>query len=719
MLRKVLATVLLLGALSGCTVPARTCTTDADCQANGGDGLCDLRVNLCYAGSKEVSGDQCDPACAPYQACTKSNGCVPRYTGLVVTPGDGGLVGGGVVAVRAELVADPTFELKFPETLSFSVVRSDGGTGGSLSAVPGNAGVYTAQWTPPAGDGVFLLTAAYPDGGSPSTTVHLTVDATPPSFTVIVPAADAGVPDGGFAYADPMAVTAWRRDQTVTIRVESDSADLDPSSLRVVVRGHGGGASVTDLSLAPVTPCGRLFCGTVDIPLWRPGLPDFRGNFTVEVTAKDQLGNERMLTGTIPVTRWKWSFNGASGSIEATPAVGQLGTIYFGTSDSNGKVFALNPEGTKKWETSLGKVVGSPALGAFSAGTELVYVGANSSSGGVLYALGADGGVSTRCPGGNASGEILASVAIASTRFDNESAPLETAIALGNGDALISLRPEAIGSRLCRTDLLNASQSSQPGASIIVKGSDAYFSALDTKVWSYQFSGSSGWAAKAGFAAPTIGTLITGLGFATGNRVVGAGGLIAPQSGGVFSFLETDGSGLWKYPDPFTQSTPVRNMSIGAGNQLFFGREVSSGRADMTSINLLATDPRATATNAGSFPAAPVLGKQGIFYTASYTGSVVGVGEVSAWNATNLTNVWRLSDSVGRTNASPTLDCARSPDGTAVSAPHGVLYVPSIDGKLYAFVVDSPGLDPDAPWPKYQHDARNTGNPNTPISSCP
>jgi len=139
----------------------------------------------------------------------------------------------------------------------------------------------------------------------------------------------------------------------------------------------------------------------------------------------------------------------------------------------------------------------------------------------------------------------------------------------------------------------------------------------------------------------------------------------------------------------------------------------------MTSINLLATEPRATATNAGSFPAAPVLGRQGILYTASYTGSVVGVGEVSAWNATNLTNVWRLSDSVGRTNASPTLDCARNADGTAVSAPHGVLYVPSIDGKLYAFVVDSRGLDPDAPWPKYQHDARNTGNPNTPISSCP
>jgi hypothetical protein len=56
--------------------------------------------------------------------------------------------------------------------------------------------------------------------------------------------------------------------------------------------------------------------------------------------------------------------------------------------------------------------------------------------------------------------------------------------------------------------------------------------------------------------------------------------------------------------------------------------------------------------------------------------------------------------------------------GSLVEGNHGVLYVPA-GGKLYAFVVDSAGLDPDAPWPKYQHDARNTGNPATPITQCP
>jgi hypothetical protein len=62
---------------------------------------------------------------------------------------------------------------------------------------------------------------------------------------------------------------------------------------------------------------------------------------------------------------------------------------------------------------------------------------------------------------------------------------------------------------------------------------------------------------------------------------------------------------------------------------------------------------------------------------------------------------------------SPTIGCG------AFVGPLGVLYVGSVSGSLYALVVDSPGLDSTAPWPKYQHDVRNTGNPTTPIQSCP
>ena len=65
------------------------------------------------------------------------------------------------------------------------------------------------------------------------------------------------------------------------------------------------------------------------------------------------------------------------------------------------------------------------------------------------------------------------------------------------------------------------------------------------------------------------------------------------------------------------------------------------------------------------------------------------------------------------------LDCSRSSDGGVMSGMPGVLYAASQDGKVFAILVDSTGLDPSAPWPKYQHDSRNTGNPGTPITVCP
>src|SRR5689334_15339585 len=97
MLRKVLGMVLLLGALSGCTAPVRACETDGDCP---GGGVCDPVRKLCFSSS--VEGGACTPACAPYQAC-RVNACVPRYMGLVVTPGDGGMFGAGSIPVQAEL----------------------------------------------------------------------------------------------------------------------------------------------------------------------------------------------------------------------------------------------------------------------------------------------------------------------------------------------------------------------------------------------------------------------------------------------------------------------------------------------------------------------------------------------------------------------------------------------------------------------------------------
>ncbi|HOI80425.1 MAG TPA: PQQ-binding-like beta-propeller repeat protein, partial [Petrimonas sp.] len=91
----------------------------------------------------------------------------------------------------------------------------------------------------------------------------------------------------------------------------------------------------------------------------------------------DQIYAFNPVDGTI-----KWSY--PAGVTYACPAIGADGTIYVGSSDTN--VYALNPDGTLKWNfTTGGEIQGSPAIGAD--GT--IYIG-NYGDGNV-YALNPDG----------------------------------------------------------------------------------------------------------------------------------------------------------------------------------------------------------------------------------------------------------------------------------------------------------------------------------------
>jgi hypothetical protein len=112
-----------------------------------------------------------------------------------------------------------------------------------------------------------------------------------------------------------------------------------------------------------------------------------------------------------------------------------------------------------------------------------------------------------------------------------------------------------------------------------------------------------------------------------------------------------------------------------------------------------------TASTSAQITAAPVLGDGEWLYTADSTGTL------QAWGRADLTTRWSKQLS-GNVSASPNLACG-------VGAGHpGTLYVATEGGKLYSIVVDSHGLDASTPWPKYQHDTRNTGNPSTPLT-CP
>jgi len=81
----------------------------------------------------------------------------------------------------------------------------------------------------------------------------------------------------------------------------------------------------------------------------------------------------------------KWEYTSPSHYIDSTPAVAQDGTIYVGCWDT--KLYAINPDGTNKWEFSdpiYGFVYSSPAI----AQDGTIYIGNNNKK---LYAINPDG----------------------------------------------------------------------------------------------------------------------------------------------------------------------------------------------------------------------------------------------------------------------------------------------------------------------------------------
>jgi hypothetical protein len=124
--------------------------------------------------------------------------------------------------------------------------------------------------------------------------------------------------------------------------------------------------------------------------------------------------------------------------------------------------------------------------------------------------------------------------------------------------------------------------------------------------------------------------------------------------------------------------------------------------------------------------AAPVLGNGGLLY------AVGGGGVLTVRRQSDLTEAWSgglaTASGVGGV-AQMALDVYRDANGAkvcplAAGRTLGMLYVLTKSGAtatLHAIVVDSPGLDGTAPWPKYQRDNGNTGNANSDMSfwTCP
>jgi len=730
MLRKLLGTGLLLATLAGCTkLEGRECSTDGEC---GEEGLCDTSFGLCYAKDvEEPDGGSCSPACPEYEACVRGS-CRPRFTGVnilspasnaVVTSNPDGGVDGGAVAVVAELVLTTEFTAarQFPESLTFSATLSGGGDAGTFGAVVRSDGTYTVPWLPPMAQGTVELIAAYP-AARLSNSVNVTVDSVPPTFTISFSAPPARA-TGNVTTADqrdPMLAGAFRRDEPVTVTV---SANENVVSFDMTVAGiaSGGNPGQTQtVTMQPAGTCGTSpFCRTATVDLSTLEMNVFRGNMTFRVEGQDGAGNRNSATAALPVTRWKWAYD-ANANISGSPAVGAQGTAYVGATAGvgTGKVVALNPDGSRKWEAAVGEVAGSLAVGAFTAGEEHVYVGGKTASGSALYALrSSDGNESAKCSYTNAT-DVVGALAVGATAVTGGTT--ETAVGVYNGAPvrIAGIRPNAVLLEPKCIEVSGTGQGAVPagaaGSSLVIKDQNIFYGTSvtgGTRITSYDL-GSGTSAVRAGFPQST-GNLARGIVLVGDKVYAGSGNSDNPELGNLFSISATTGGAVTPVY-PTTGSSRVFNLVVGAGDVAYFGAETASS-AELLSLPLGMTTGPTRVAGVDTLRSAPVIGRSDRLYTVNTQ------GRVSAWVASTLAPLWGIDVNVDLSmkDTSPTLDCKREVGGAGVlGATTGTLYFVGTS-KLYAFIVDSPGLAANAPWPKFQRDARNTGNPATPVTNCP
>lgn len=508
---------------------------------------------------------------------------------------------------------------------------------------------------------------------------------------------------------DP-AGNAWRRDEQIPVLVTSSSA-IGASSVTWTAAGmlaDGGVATASASQAVASGPCPTgvtaAYCGTFTVDASLPELDGLSGNLAVTVTDGDALSSPVSVSAAVKVTRYRWAVT-VGNSVKATPAVGTQGVVYVATADSasSGKVISLNSaDGTLIYSSAnVGQIVASPAVGAFDGANEWVYFGSASAP---FFLTGLQGPAGTSTYSCASGAGIFGAVAIAPTT------PLGTAfesvMAISNSSpvALLTARPPAAGAAQCDTTSAGGN-TSFPG-SVVTDGVSLYFGDSGGDVRAFTFS--SHWNPIAIWSnnnyAAVGGTPISGLAI-NSSSVIGS-----VKSKGVFQLARSDGTLTGHAPSTGTPSDPG-SVAIANGGAVYLGNGDDAAPVLIRVIPSTSIVTSAVPTH-GPVTAAPALGKDGLVYTLSKAGAL------EVWDAA-LHSQWtaQLSSS-GAFSASPNLDCSRDAAGGTAAHP-GTLYAASEGGILYSIIVDSHGLDPSAPWPKYQHDARNTGNSTTGVVNCP
>ncbi len=425
------------------------------------------------------------------------------------------------------------------------------------------------------------------------------------------------------------------------------SSTTDPDGDRISIRFDWGNGDTSDWSSFALTG------ETIKMSnIWL-----FPGTYPVKAQARDQYDMTSEWSEGFPVIitnlgtlKWRF-FTSVYKEIKSSPAIGSDGTIYFGA--LNDTLYALNPDGTLKWNYSANQdIYSSPAIG--SDGT--IYFGSYDN---YFYALNPDGSLKWRYRAGT---NVHTSPAIGSdgTIYFGQ---MYSEIFPGY---LNALNPDGTLKWQYPTDCDIYSSPS------IGQDGTIYFGTFSMENETYLYAlnpdGSLKWRYPTNTqASPVIGSDGTIYFIGSGDYLyalspdgslrwcfqkqsrspaIDSDGTIYFGGGGWFYAINPDGTVKWRYGDPSSGQVVTTTPLISLDGTIYFGGGVGFGGG------LIALNP------------------DGSLKWEYYVGH----------------NAIESSPAIGS-------------DGT--------IYFGCNDGYFYA--VYGSGQLADTPWPKFRHDSKNTG----------
>ncbi len=345
-------------------------------------------------------------------------------------------------------------------------------------------------------------------------------------------------------------------------------------------------------------------------------------------------------------------------SAVSSAAIAADGTIYFGSAE--GKVFALNPDGSEKWRYNFGRdLFGNGSSGSPTVAVDgSIYIGLSGS----FCAFSPAGDLKWSIPTGTTSGSSYASATRACLPVIGTNGTIY--FLAGEPRRLFAINPNGT----TRWEEWNNGNMRENFPAIAADGT-LYF-ADARSVIAFTPDGNQKWYFRAGndgVSSPAIGA---------------NGVLYSSSENGYFFALRPDGLLHWSVPYPGPGTYGARGLPVVGTDGTVYFRAYGGVHA----INASGT-PQWVFPAVGSGDTACAVSADGTIYVGADDGKLYAVNPTG-------TQTWAFSTG-GQTTGSPAIGA----DGT--------IYVGSADGKLYAiFGTSGPA---NSSWPMLGRDLRRSG----------